>query len=154
MFSGYRQLKSVRQRRKRYFKLVDRVFLILFSVGPSPRVSLHPPDAMNAKSKMMLLRYLTKLDRGEPGIPEDGEIDPRWSDVEDRWSDVEDRLTNILLLYISKSFALIHPVSSHNMTEFHLAWRCCPMTTSNPLVHAEESVHFFNWAMRIFMQLS
>lgn len=35
-------------------------------------------DAMNKKSKTCLFRYLNKLDKGEP-VPEDGEIDPRFS---------------------------------------------------------------------------
>jgi hypothetical protein len=31
---------------------------------------------MNLKSKQALNRYLSKIDRGDPGVPEDGEIDP------------------------------------------------------------------------------
>ena len=32
-------------------------------------------EVMNFKSKQALNRYLGKLDRGDPGVPEDGEIE-------------------------------------------------------------------------------
>ena len=35
-------------------------------------------DAMNNKSKQTLLRYLNKLDKGDPTAPEETEIDPRY----------------------------------------------------------------------------
>ena len=34
-------------------------------------------EAMNSRSKQLLVRYMNKLDRGEPGVPEDGDIDAR-----------------------------------------------------------------------------
>jgi hypothetical protein len=37
---------------------------------------------MNQKSKNALSRYLTKLDKGDPNIPQDGEIDPSYLEVE------------------------------------------------------------------------
>jgi hypothetical protein len=37
---------------------------------------------MNQKSKNALMRYLTKLDKGDPNVPEDGEIDPTYMEVE------------------------------------------------------------------------
>jgi hypothetical protein len=35
----------------------------------------HHTEAMNFKSKQALNRYLGKLDRGDAGVPEDGEIE-------------------------------------------------------------------------------
>ena len=37
---------------------------------------------MNFKSKQTLLRYLNKLDKGDPTVPEDGEVDPSYVEVE------------------------------------------------------------------------
>ena len=42
-------------------------------------ILFHFVDAMNSKSKQLLQRYLSKLDRGDPGVPEDADIDPRYS---------------------------------------------------------------------------
>ena len=37
---------------------------------------------MSLKSKQTLLRYLNKIDRGDPSAQEDGEIDPSYLEVE------------------------------------------------------------------------
>ena len=42
-----------------------------------PIVAYDTVEAMNPKAKQALHRYLSKLDRGDPGTPEDGEIEPR-----------------------------------------------------------------------------
>lgn len=46
-------------------------------------------DTMNLKAKQALNRYLGNLDRGNPGTPEDGDVDPSWTEVE-RILDVRD----------------------------------------------------------------
>jgi hypothetical protein len=38
-------------------------------------------EAMGTKSKNVLNRYLQKIDKGESGVPEDGEIDPRYYSI-------------------------------------------------------------------------
>ena len=39
-------------------------------------------EAMNLKAKQALNRYLANLDRGNPGTPEDADMDPTWTEVE------------------------------------------------------------------------
>jgi len=41
-------------------------------------VSVLCADTMNGRCKIMLMRYLTKLDAGDPTAPEDPDIDPRF----------------------------------------------------------------------------
>jgi SNF2 family DNA or RNA helicase len=39
-------------------------------------------DAMSIRSKTALSRYLTKIDKGDSNVQEDGEIDPTWMEIE------------------------------------------------------------------------
>ncbi|CAN0169884.1 unnamed protein product, partial [Ectocarpus fasciculatus] len=45
-------------------------------------LSAHEIDTMNSRCKVMLMRYLTKLDAGDPTAPEDPDIDPSYTEVE------------------------------------------------------------------------
>lgn len=39
-------------------------------------------DAMNPASKKSLMRYLNRLDKGDPDAPEEADIDPTWTEIE------------------------------------------------------------------------
>ena len=39
-------------------------------------------DAMNSSSKKVLMRYLSRLDKGDPECPDEPDVDPTWTEVE------------------------------------------------------------------------
>lgn len=60
------------------YQLTKSVFLFIYLLNSLYNIVMFfYKDAMNSKSKQTLQRYLSKLDRGDPGVPEEVEIDAR-----------------------------------------------------------------------------
>ena len=53
-------------------------------------------DAMNSNSKKTLMRYLGRLDRGDPECPEEVDLDPSWTEVEKVLDVREEEVTEVV----------------------------------------------------------
>ena len=53
-------------------------------------------DAMNPSSKKTLMRYLGRLDRGDPECPDEVELDPSWTEVEKVLDMREEEVTEVV----------------------------------------------------------
>jgi hypothetical protein len=75
-------------------------------------------DAMSSKSKQMLSRYLAKLDRGDPGTPEDADIDPSFTEVQKILDVREEEVTEIIdeePVAVSTPIEAIESIESSNV---------------------------------------